>query len=465
MDAPSSSLTLALEIELDAVRALIEAELPGAQKQDWTQVTARDASPRLELRYFIERDPVQLGFENGVLRAQVPMRYWADVRGGVKNPLPWGDDWFDLDRDQTWGTREAPQRMTLVISSRTQLDQQGNLRMQSSIDPLEPGNPPAGSFCVDAGIHLCVSKASFAGEVRNAFKQRIEPALRDAVTALDRALEGRADLSAKLNQQWQQLQCSRALHRGAVLACTPDANEQGSWLQIQPEQLSVSELSLRGTRLRVLVSLEAKLGVTRGTVSAGVARPLPSIEQRSLTPGAALHMSVALPYDLLSSQLSRSLPSADLPVGKQTGTTKLAAARIVGASADASGTKLLLELRLGGDLDALLYAYAEPRPADGYLAFEHLTYTDASERVFVKALPDVDHAALRLALERALRIELEPAAALFEHVVTSLLAEAAPALHPSIEALHIALSDLRLGNQNLLALLTLEAQLTLQIAP
>jgi len=452
-EAPTSTLTAALEIELETVRARIDAALPRAREQDWMLVTRDGASPRIELRYFLERDQVALRFAKGALRTEIPLRYWADVRGAVKSPLPWqANRWFDLDRDQSWGTRARPQRATLVVTTRMKLDAHGRLHVKSEIDPIDPGAPPEGSFCVKAGIRLCVGKQSFAGEVRQAFEQRIAPVLRDAVAALDRDLERAADLRGELARRWEQLQCPWALHRGVALACTADPREQGLWLQVTPERLFASEPSRQGKRLRMLVSLWGRLNVTVGTPPAPGRVALPPLETRAIDEVAALHVPVAVPYDLLSSQLALALPSGDLALGRA-GRVKLVAARLIGASADGERTRVLLELRLQGAADVLFHAYARVQVGGALVHLVDLQYTAESERLFAAAYPQADHAALRRAIARALRIELAPVGDLLAQALPAAFAQGARAPALDVEVARVSLSFPRPGARSLRALL------------
>ena len=461
---PSSLLAIVVEVELDAIRAQVEAALPRAQNQDWQPATREGASPRVELRIFVERDPVQIGFAKGVLRSEIPLRYWADVRGAVKSPLPWHKNrWFDLER-ASWGTREAPQRITLIVHTRAQVTPAGDLRVESSLEPLTPGPAPDGSFCVKAGIRLCVSKQTFAGEVRSAFERRVEPELRAAVAALDRRLEQEADLRPRLQHAWQALHCPRALHRAGAAACAPPPGELGTWLQLAPERLIASELTRRGRRLRLLVALEGKLELVRGAAPPIATRPLPPIELRKPKANFALQLEVALSYDLLSTQLATTLPSGELSLGGH-GKAKLSGARIAGASAGGTGGLLLLELRLAGDVDAVLYAHAELQPARGRLALARLRYTPESERALARALPELDRAAFGRALEGVLVIPLEPAADLFESVISAAIETGDPRVAVSTQVSRIALSELRLGGDGLLALLALDGRTRITIAP
>jgi hypothetical protein len=463
-EAPTSTLTAALEIELETVRAQIEAALPRAHAEAWTRITEDGASPRIELRYFVERDPVKLSFADGALRTEVVLRYWADVRGAIKSPLPFQRDrWFDLDRDQSWGTREQPQRATLVVASRVQLDAQGNLRVRSRVDPIDPGEPPAGSFCIKVGISLCVGKQTFAGQVRRAFAERVEPMLHEAVSELDRRLAREADLRARLRHAWQTLQCPLALHRAAALTCKPDAREQGTWLQVTPERVSASELSRRGKRLRVLVSITGKLRVTHGGPPAPGSVRMPWIGTRALDETSALHVPVALPYPLLAEHLSLGLPSSELALGRA-GKARLVAARITGAGLVGERARLLLQLSLRGDVTASFYVHAAVQAGAAALRLEDLQYTAESEQLLVAALPDADHEALRRTLARTLRIELDPVRPLLSRALALALDAGQSPFELDSELTRIALSSVQLGPQSLHGLLGVEGTIRVRIA-
>jgi hypothetical protein len=460
-DAPGSTLTVALEVELEQVRAAIEAALPREEKRDFTLVTREGASPRIELRYFVERDEVAVALVKGALVTTVSLHYWADVRGAVKSPLPWQRDrWFELDRDQSWGTRAQPQRATLTVRSEARLDPEGALQVDSRVKRLDPGEPPAGSFCVKAGIRLCVGKQTFASDVDDAFERRVAPALRDALAALDRRLEREADVRARLQRAWRTLHCPWPLHRAGGFACRPDASEQGLWLQLRPSALTASGLARRSKRARVLVALDGAVAVTRGAPPASTAAPLPAVEQRKPRQTSVLHVPVAIPYELLSSQLALALPSGELSLGRA-GKAKLVAARVVGARASERGAHVVLELRLAGGVDAVLYASARPRGAAGALELVELAYSEESERLFAGALPDVDHARLRLDLARALRVPLLPAAELAAQALSAAVAE--PTLRPDLEIARLGVSELRPGARSLAALLTVEARIRVAV--
>ena len=461
-DAPRSRVAVALEVKLDAVRAQIEAALPTRQEQPWTLVTREGASPRIELRVTVERDPVALIWKDGRLRTEVQLRYWAKVRGAVKSPLPWQrNHWFDLDGDQTWGTQEEPQRTRLVVKTEVKLDEQGELHVQSAAKPIEPGAPPAGSFCVDAGIRICVDKATFEGEVKNAFKQRIEPALTAAVEQVDRQLERSADLRPRLAQAWAQLQCPYALERG-VLRCDPQPSERGTWLQWRPEGLAASPLASSGKLLHVTIGLEGALEVTRGEPPAAQRGALPAIALRAPKSGFELHVPVAFDYDLITSQLATALPSKALPIGKE-GQVHVTQARVAGADPSAA-ERLLLELHLAGAVDAVIYVSAALRVADLELGFKALAYTPQTQRRFADPLAEVDHAAFLGALQGALRVKLAP----LSDVVTGLATAALSGdtrIEPSARITKIALSEVQLGDRSLSALLTLRGRLKVRIRP
>lgn len=460
--ATTSRVAIALEIKLDAVRERIEAALPVHQDQDWTLVTREGASPRIELRSAVERDAVALSWKDGRLRTEVPLRYWAAVRGAVKSPLPWQkNSWFDLARDQSWGTRKEPQRTTLIVNTEVTLDERGELHVQSAIEPIDPGPAPGGSFCVDAGIQLCVDKASFEGEVKSAFKQRIEPTLQAGVVEVDRQLERSADLSGRLARAWAQLQCPYALERGA-LRCDAQRSEQGTWLQWRPEGLAAGPPALSGKLLRMVVALDGTLAVVRGGPPAPHGAALPAIALRAPKAGFELHAPVAFGYDLITGQLAAALPSKPLPFGED-GRVRVTRARVAGADPLAP-QRLLLELQLADAVDAVIYVSAALRVVDLELGFEELAYTPRTQQHFAAVLPAVDHAALLRALREALRAGLAP----LSEVVTGLAGAALAGdarIQPSARITAVELSNVQLGDRNLTALLTLRGRMKVRIRP
>ncbi len=460
-EAPGSRVSIALEIKLDAVRGLIESALPARQEQPWTLVTRDGASPRIELRYAVERDAVALSWNEGRLRTEVPLRYWADVRGAVKSPLPWQrNHWFDLARGQTWGTREAPQRTTLIVNTEVAIDEQGELHVRSAVEPLEPGAAPSGSFCVDAGIRICVDKSSFEGEVKNAFKQRVEPTLHAAVAEVDRQLERGANLRARLAEGWAQLQCPFALDR-ATLRCGVQPSERGTWLQWRPETLTAGPLTKSGKLLSVLVALGGTLTVTRGEPPAAQRQALPAIALRAPKAKFELHVPVAFGYDLITSQLATALPSRELPFGEAR--IRVERARVVGVDPSAE-QQLLLELHLTGAIDAVIYASAALSVADLALGFDALAYTSQTQRHLTAALPELDHAALLRDLQGVLRVELAPLGDMLTQMGTAAIADDVR-IDPAARITGVELSDVRLGDRGLSALLELRGRMKIRIRP
>ena len=462
LPVPGSSLAVALEVELELIRARVDAALPQGQKQDWARVTREGSSPNIELRIRVEREPVQVSFSKKGLRTELPLRYWADVRGEVKSPLPWQKNkWYRLEQG-SWGTREQPQRTKVVVRTRVEVSEAGDLRVASELEPLDPGPAPKGSFCVKAGIRICVDKRSFQGEVRDAFAQRVEPELRAALAKLERQLEREVDLRAHLQRGWQALRCPRALHRGGALACTPDANEQGVWLRLVPQRVVTGAPRRAGDRAHVRVAIDGAVELVRGAPPAPVDQPLLPIGRGDPTRDSNLNAEVALGYDLLSSQLAASLPRTELDLAGA-GDAKLTGARIVAASAGGTAGLLLLELTLDGDLDAVLFGHAELVSEPGRLRLVQLRLTAESEQALARAVPELDRGALVRALEPQLAIPLDRAAALLAATIKTAIEAGVPHAQVATEISSLALTEPRLGPDGVLALLALQGRVRITI--
>lgn len=409
---PQSVLRATLRLPLSELQAAVDRALPRSHAQAFHPVTPEGKSPRVELRYRVERDAVAVTQRGDRLELSLPLRYWADLRGAVKNPLPFGKRrWFPL-AEGDWGTRAAPQRITLRASVRLSVGADYGVRVATELSPLRHGPPPAGKLCVKAGIRFCTPKAGLAPMVRKRIEAEVRPRLKAAIGALERALQEQLAVAATLRSAWAQLGCPLSLTRGEPV-CGAAAVARGgrpdgdagddAYLHFVPGRVGVAGPGVRGRELGLDVAVGGQARVVFGAHPGGKAPPLPAPEQRATAAAAGptrLALQVELPYAAAGRELTRRL--ADFAYGAGAGQVLRVREASVEARVDPKGARrLLIRLRLAGAAEGSIYLWGTPDydPKARRLRLRGLDYTLQTGDRFVAALERMNHARFREALQ------------------------------------------------------------------
>lgn len=207
--AREATFVQSIHVPLALLAASIQAQIPEHESQPRKLLTRPKASPALEASIEVWRDDVQVRFEGDTLFIEVPLRYAAKFDAKVKNPF--GGKWFTVARDEDWGSERDPQRVILRTRTRIEISPQWELHLSTEVDPPDHGPPPAGKLCTSGVFRLCITKDSFAPEVRRRLDAEVVPRVRNELEKLDRKIEQTVDLRARAERSWRGVTEPRAL--------------------------------------------------------------------------------------------------------------------------------------------------------------------------------------------------------------------------------------------------------------
>lgn len=207
--AREATFVQAVHVPLRLLESSIEAQLPEHETQPKKLLTRKNASPALEASLDVWRDAVSVRFEGDALHVEVPLRYAVKFDAKVKNPL--GGKWITVAKDEDWGTEGEPQRVTLRLTTRIEITPQWELHLRTEIAPPEHGAAPDGQLCTSGIFRLCITKDSFAPEVRRRIDAEIVPRVQHELEQLDRKIEETVALRARAERLWSGLSQPRPL--------------------------------------------------------------------------------------------------------------------------------------------------------------------------------------------------------------------------------------------------------------
>lgn len=207
--AREATFMQSVHVPLALLASSIQAQIPEHERQPRKLLTRPKASPALEASIDVWRDDVKVRFEGDTLFVEVPLRYAAKFDAKVKNPF--GGKWFKVAQDEDWGSERDPQRVTLRMRTRIEITPQWELRLSTEIEPPDHGPAPAGKLCTSGVFRLCITKDSFAPEVRRRLDAEVVPRVRSELEQLDRKIEQTVDLRARAERTWRGVTEPRAL--------------------------------------------------------------------------------------------------------------------------------------------------------------------------------------------------------------------------------------------------------------
>jgi hypothetical protein len=198
-----------VHVPLQLLATSIEAQIPEHETQERKLLTRPKSSPAIEASFEVWRDAVSVRFEGDSLHVDVPLRYAVKFDAKVKNPF--GGKWIKVAKDEDWGSESEPQRLTLRVTTRVEINPQWELHLQTQVENPEHGPAPGGELCTSGVFKLCITKDSFAPEVRRRIDAEIVPRVRRELEALDRKIEQTVDLHARAERTWNGLTQPRSL--------------------------------------------------------------------------------------------------------------------------------------------------------------------------------------------------------------------------------------------------------------
>lgn len=417
-----SRLTVPVRVPFEKLVEGVDALLPKTQAQDYKRVTKDDAKVVLDVKYKAWRDPIEAKFKGDTFTVTVPVRYAANIRGKVKNPL--GRDYFPLVDGQTWGTSSSPQRMRVTVSIELDVNDEWKLTSRSKLEKIEHGPAPQGNFCAKVGIDVCTPKENLKGEVREHVERYLVPKIEEELAKADREIEKSLDLRGHASALWAALQRPLPLQKVGDKSCPTSPKSscvEPAWLVLAPTNLGLSELSLVEGDLGVDVSLEGKLTTVTGKKPLVKAKELPKPSKPQGATAFQLRASLEVPVKIFGKELSQALSGSSLGEGKQ-------ALEIREVKLKAKGTNVTLSLETKGFYEGTLGARAKLvlDKKKGELRLDQIEFDDEARQLLDKELKGLDDEALLGRVESASRIAVGKDSKVLQKAVTRALDGALP---------------------------------------
>lgn len=464
--APSdgvSRLVVPVRAPFEAVVDQLDALLPKTQSQDFKRVTKKGASPDVEVKYKAWRDPIEASFQGKTLRLVVPVRYAANIRAKVKNPL--GGDWITVAENETWGTSSKPQRMKVAVELTLDINSGWKVTSVSKLDGITHGKAPGGSFCAKVGIDICTSKENLAPHVRDHLNEYLVPKIQDGLRRADSAIEKAIDPKTHATAIWAALQTPQQIQKPGDKSCPTlfgAACKEAAWVVIAPTSLGMTQLSLDEEDFGVDLSLEAKITTAFGKKPKVDVEPLPKLSEPVGPTGFQLRTSLELPLSTFSGDVQKALSGADFAVGS----TKLALGA-VDVSVDES-KQMILTVTTSGAHEGKLVAKGKLGYSDKTktLEFSGLEFDAASEVLFKKELKGLDLATLKKRLESAVSVDLSKQESALQKALTAAFDQALPGKLDFKGALSdVKVLELTVKDKKLILGVELQGSLGIEYAP
>ena len=360
-----SSIVLPVKISLAALSEQLDALVPREERRDWTQVTDEGDSPRAEVKAQIWRDPLQVTFSDQTFHVTVPLRYAANLRAWVKNPLR-SDSWIAIAKDESWGTKGEPQQLTASFDATLGVDEQWHVTSELKVSELKHGPAPTGKICKKMLINVCVERETLAPRVNRGIDDYLRPRLQKALAKLRGKLDRAFDLKHRAAEAWSALQRPRAVKLPGT--------KHAAWLVVQPSAVGLGRPVLDGGDVSISLAITGRVAVVGGDEPAPGKAALPALSQAIEPAGVRVIAELRLPYASLAESLRRELEGVKLGKGKQ---LSVASVKLVANAEAAKPRRITLELGLSGAVQGTLRVSGELRydAASQRLAIEKPTIT------------------------------------------------------------------------------------------
>lgn len=263
------TLTQPIHIPVSLVQASIQAQLPDHESQPRTLLTRENSSPAVEAEFEVWRDEVSVHADGDSLVIEVPLRYASKFNARIKNPF--GGKWIKVAEDADWGTADDPQHMTLRVRAHVEVTPQWELHLSTEVEPPEHGAPPSGQLCTGGMFKLCITKDSFASEVRKRLDAELVPRIQSKLDEIERQIEDKVQLRARAEHVWQQLTQPRPLG-------------QDQFSVLEPRQAAL-ELHGAGEELVIEPAIFGRVTYHQGKPDAAAASALPDKQALNDLPG------------------------------------------------------------------------------------------------------------------------------------------------------------------------------------
>jgi hypothetical protein len=264
-----SVVELPVVVDLTRVFNLLEQRLPrrAGVVNRWQKFQD------LEVKYAIQRGPIQAGMSGERLRVTIPLAYWVRAQKSLAKI-------FDVEG--SCGVDEPPRLVFVHLETALYWGQDWNLLSDTRVYPNYFVNP-----CL-------MTIANF--DVTPLIDRELDRQLiRMARESIDASVPAITSVKSMAQKAWSAMQA-------------PIKLDENIWLLLDPETVHVRPLSGKGTRLTTGVGVTARPTLALGPAPAVAERPLPPLQVSGAnTGGIHLTMQATMRYADIRSQLETRL--------------------------------------------------------------------------------------------------------------------------------------------------------------
>jgi hypothetical protein len=404
--------------------ARIDALIVKTMTQDWRTVSAAGAATKVEVKYTVWRDPITASFDDGTLRVGVNVRYAANVRASVKNPLG-GRIW--ITKGESWGTKAEPQQISAKFHAGMKIQDDFSVKVDAGLDDIDHGKAPSGNVCVKVIAKVCISKQAIAPMVHKNLEQQIVPQIQQALGKADKQLEQALMLQGHAQKLWTVLQQPQSLQKLGQANCPSEAGalcKTPAWLVARPESVGISQPRMDGKDLRVDLAIAGQIAVQLGDKPTLAPTPLPKLKTVTDPPGFAVRAQLRVPLDALGDELNKRLQDKHLVVkgGPELVVTRVA----IGDKFEPRFPRRIhVVVSVGGALKADLELVGELvwDANKRELSVKDFNYTVDTDNAALKQLSAANHEALRKLLTARAHWKLDTRTAALGDAITHALGD------------------------------------------
>ncbi|HSC85933.1 MAG TPA: DUF4403 family protein [Polyangiaceae bacterium] len=458
-----SRLVVPVRVPFETLIEKLDLLLPKTQSQDYKRVTKEGASPQVDVKYKAWRDPISATFQGDTLRITVPIRYAANVRAKMKNPV--GSDWITVADNQTWGTAANPQRMKFVVELKLEVTKDWTIKSVSKLGDVSHGKPPGGNFCGKVGIDICTPKADIAPLVREHLNDYLIPKIKDGLKRADSELTKAFDPKKHAQSLWTALQTPQQLQKANDKSCPTLAGaacSQAAWLVMTPTSLGLSNILLEDDDIGLDFSLEGKIATSLGDKPKVKVQPLPP---RSAPVGPSMFQvrtSLEVPLSVFGQKVQEALSGEEFAAGS----SKLAVRKVQLSAASAKELTLTVETSGARELTLKAKAKLSYDAKQSRLGLSSVELDDASKALLKKELPQLDVAALEKRVVAAASLDLSKQSTSLRRAISSGLDGSLPGkLEVKGTLSDVSLVDLAVKGELLTLRLELDGSLAIAYSP
>ncbi|MDC0711429.1 DUF4403 family protein [Stigmatella sp. ncwal1] len=367
LQVPVSSLSVPITLDLTALPALVEQEVPSSINAmgAWTMVD----NGRVGIKYKASRSPFSLFVEENSLKARAQIEY--EATGCIRSKIPFLG--IDVCSPVASCGIHEPRRQAYV----------------------------AGAAVLDwsPDWHL-TSKTFFQTGFPN--RCRVTFLNHDMTPHIDRALSryltrAAENLDAKVKEATTMRSHAEKLWQAAS---SPIALQPSTWLQLSPKEIQVAPLRGNGLSVTTAVELVFQPLITLGPRPEALSAPLPPLKVGTSGKGVHITLEAKLAFEEATRIIGATLPRKITFKGMETEIRK------VEVSGNKGHALLKVSVHIASGLpeptDVTLTLNGKPRydSQTGMLSFDELDYLAESQETIVKHLDPFIHTALRSELQQ-----------------------------------------------------------------